>query len=342
MRVTDTPPPSLAAGDIQRLLREHYGVEGTLSPLVSERDQNFRVQTGEGPGFVAKIANAQEAALVTDFQVEALRHLERAGCPVPVPRVMPTVDGGYVTSCTDGDDHYRMRLVTWVDGTPLAGERPAGPALSRLLGVSLARLDTGLAGFSHPGERQELLWDMQRALEVAEGLGHVRDRELRACVGRCFDDFERLALPVFPALRSQIIHNDLNPGNVLITADRPARIAGVIDFGDMVRAPLIVDVAIAASYLRSDAADALAPAAALVAGFGSVTPLDDQELALVHCLMRTRLATTIVMMYTRLSRQAGDDAYLQKTLRSEGSAERFLARLEAIPADAFADRVRRA
>ena len=340
MRVTDTPPPALAARDVQRLLRERYGVEGTLSPLVSERDQNFRVDTGKGSGFVAKIANAQEAALVTDFQVEALRHLERAGCPVPVPKVVPALDGTFVTSCTDGGDHYRMRLVTWVDGAPPAAEQLADPALSRLLGVSLARLDAGLAGFSHPGERQELLWDMQRALEVREELRHVRDRQLRDRVSRCFDEFERLVLPVFPSLRAQVIHNDLNPGNVLVTGDHPPRVAGVIDFGDMVRAPLIVDVAIAASYLRSDATDALAPAAALVAGFGSVTPLRDEELAVVHGLMRTRLATTIVMMHARLSRQAADDAYLQKTLRSEGSAERFLARLEDVSPAAFADRVR--
>ena len=239
MRVTDTPPPSLAARDVQRLLRERYGVDGTLSPLVSERDQNFRL---------AKIANLQEAARVTDFQVEALRHLERAGCPVPVPRVVPAVDGSLVTGFADGDELFRMRLVTWVSGKPLAGAPPADPALSRLLGESLARLDAGLEDFSHPGEHQELL----------------RDR-----VSRCFDDFERQALPVFPSLRTQVIHNDLNPGNVLITGDRPARVAGVIDFGDMVRAPLIVDAAIAASYLRSDADDALAPAAALVAGVGS-------------------------------------------------------------------------
>lgn len=339
MRVTETPPPSLAAEDVQRLLRENYGVEGSLSPLVSERDQNFRVDTGSGPGFVAKIANAQEAAQVTEFQVEALRHLERAGCAVAVPRVIPTLDGEFVTSFMSGDDRYRMRLVTWVPGSPLVGRR-VDPPLAWSLGESLARLDAGLATFSHAGERQELLWDMQRALEVRDGTKHVRDRELRARVGRCFDTFEHDALPVFPSLRTQVIHNDLNPGNVLVTDGDPARVAGIIDFGDMVRAPLVVDVAIAASYLRSDAADALAPAAALVAGFESVTPLDDDELALVHGLMRTRLATTIVMMYSRLSRQTADDAYLEKTLQSEGSAQRFLARLEAVAGGAFADRVR--
>jgi Ser/Thr protein kinase RdoA (MazF antagonist) len=339
MQVTETPPPSLAAEKVQRLLRENYGIEGSLAPLVSERDQNFRVDTGSGPAFVAKIANAREAGQVTEFQVEALRHLERAGCPVAVPRVVPARDGGFVTGFVSGGDRYRMRLVTWVPGSPLVGKQ-VHPPLARSLGESLARIDVGLSTFSHPGERQELLWDMQRALEVRDGTRHVRDRELRARVRKCFDDFERNALPAFPVLRAQVIHNDLNPGNVLVTGGTSSRVAGVIDFGDMVRAPLVVDVAIAASYLRSDDADALAPAAALVAGFGSVTPLGDDELSLVHGLMCTRLATTIVMMYSRLSRQTADDAYLEKTLQSEGSAQRFLAKLEAVTAGTFADRVR--
>ena len=271
--------------------------------------------------------------------MEALRHLQRVGCRVTVPRVEPALDGTLVTSVLSGEARYRLRLVSWVPGSPLSG-RDVDAALARQLGETLARLDAGLAAFSHPGERQELLWDMQRALDVRKGTRHVRDPGLRARVERCFDDFERNALPAFPALRAQVIHNDLNPGNVLVTDGSPTRVAGVIDFGDMLRAPLVVDAAIAASYLRSEAADALAPAAALVAGFDSTTPLEDEELALVHGLIRTRLATTIVMMHTRLSRQAGDDAYLRQNLDSEGSAGRFLARLEAVTAGEFAGRVR--
>jgi Ser/Thr protein kinase RdoA (MazF antagonist) len=341
MRVTDAPPPSLAAEEAARLIRDRYGVNGTLSPLVSERDQNFRVDVGGVPRFVAKIANSAEAAEVTDFQVEALRHLERVGCRVTVPRVIPALDGTLMIDVVTESDAYRLRLVSWVPGCPLAG-RDVDAGLARQLGETLARLDAGLAAFSHPGERQELLWDMQRALEVRDRARHVRDPGLRERVARCFDDFERDALPLFPSLRAQVIHNDLNPGNVLISDAAPVRVAGVIDFGDMLRAPLVVDVAIAASYLRSDAGDALAPAAALIAGFDSVVPLTDDELGLIHGLVRTRLATTIVMMHTRLVRQAGGDEYLDKNLDSEGSAEGFLDRLEAVSAEDFADRVRRA
>jgi len=338
MQVTNTPPPALATEDVQHLLLADYGIEGTLRPLVSERDQNFRVDAAGGRRFVAKIANASEAEAVTEFQVLALQHLQRSGCPVPVPRVVPARDGSLLKTLVSGEDRYRVRLVTWVPGKPAVEHCPSRN-LAAELGAALARIDAGLADFAHPGERQELLWDMQRALEVGAGVGHVPDRELRARVSRCFDDFERSALPALGGLREQVIHNDLNPGNFLLTEGQPAHVAGVIDFGDMLRAPLVVDVAIAASYLRSDAKDALAPAAALVAGFGSITPLGETELSLVHGLMRTRLATTIVMMYTRLAARSDQDAYLAKTLRNEGSAARFLERLEALGQRAFGAQV---
>ena len=110
----------------------------------------------------------------------------------------------------------------------------------------------------------------------------------------------------------------------------------------MVRAPLVVDVAIAASYLRFGAADALEPAVALIAGFDSITPLVDAELSVLRDLLRTRLATTMTMMYWRVAMRADTDEYLRKALQDEGSAERFLRTLNAVTGQCFARRVKRA
>lgn len=339
MQVTSSPPPELRGEEIQRLLDREYALSGVLSPLVSERDQNFRLDAEDGRRFAVKVANAAEAAVVTEFQVAALRHLEQTNCPIAVPRVLPTRQGEYTTSIRSGSDSHVVRVVTWVPGEPLVGACP-DVRLARALGETLAHVDAGLRDFEHPGQRQKLLWDMQRAAELREQVIHTPEPALRERLARCFDDFEKRAMPAFPGLRHQVIHNDLNPGNVLVTGTEAAGISGVIDFGDMLRAPLVVDVAIAASYLRSEADDALAPAAALAAGFASVTRLDDDEIVLLHDLMRTRLATTITMMYWRIASREGADKYLQKTLQDERSAERFLDKLEAATAERFAERVR--
>jgi Ser/Thr protein kinase RdoA (MazF antagonist) len=118
-------------------------------------------------------------------------------------------------------------------------------------------------------------------------------------------------------------------------------IAGVIDFGDMIRAPLIIEVAIAASYLRSDADDALAELVAFVAAYNDVTPLEDRECSLLYDLVRMRLATTIAIRYWRMSARPTGDAYLQKALTEHG-AEQFLARIGEVPREQFSNRIRMA
>lgn len=341
MQVTSPPPPELHGEDIERLLDREYDLAGVLTPLVSERDQNFRLDAADGRRFVVKIANAAEAAVVTEFQIAALRHLEGAECPVTVPRVVPTVKDEYATSIKSGTNGHIVRVVTWLPGTPLVGGCP-DTRLAWALGETLAQLDAGLRDFAHPGECHELLWDMQRATELRDQIIHAPEAALRDRLAQCLDDFEARALPGFQALRHQVIHNDLNPGNVLVSGSDTPSVTGVIDFGDMLRAPLVVDVAIAASYLRSEADEALEPAAMLVAGFASVTALGDDEIMLLHDLIRTRLATTITMMYWRIASRTDADEYLQKTLQDERSAERFLDKVEAATPEQFTELVRAA
>jgi hydroxylysine kinase len=331
-------PPVFQEAQVRQLVAEQYGLDGDYKSLVSERDQNFRLTTAEGSRYVVKIASAAEDSLVTDFQIQALLHLQNKNCRVAVPRVVKTRAGEITTSLSSGEAVHALRVVTYLGGRPL--DEVAGNAgLARSLGTCLADLDAALSDFDHPGECQELLWDMQRAGELHDLISHMADPQLQDTVRECLDDFGQYALPEFASLRRQVIHNDINPDNVLVTESAPVVVAGVIDFGDMIRAPLIVDVAIAASYLRSEADDALAELVAFVAAYNDVTPLDETERNLLYDLVRMRLATTITIRDWRMSARPAADAYLQKAL-SEHGAEQFLARIGAMRRDQFSERIR--
>jgi hydroxylysine kinase len=328
-------PPNFEPDKVLAFLESDYGMQGRLSLLVSERDQNFRLDATDGQQFVVKIANSAEPFAITDFQVQALRHIEAQGCDVAVPRVCPTQDGDALTTIGAGSGRHCVRVVSYVPGVPLEGQSP-DPTIAFDMGRSLALIDQALQDFSHAGESQVLLWDMQRAAELRPLVKHVPG-ELQQLVDECIDIFEQELAPGFEALRTQVIHNDLNPGNILVTGSDPRSVAGVIDFGDMLRAPLVIDVAIAASYLRATD-DGLETLGAFVAGFESQLPLESSERELLFDLARTRLAATITLLYWRAAARSADDPYLKKALE-ERSSERFLRHLSQLGRGCFFETV---
>ena len=140
-------------------------------------------------------------------------------------------------------------------------------------------------------------------------------------------------MPVFNSLRSQVIHNDLNPDNVLLREPGGSEIAGVIDFGDMLRSPLIVDVAVAAAYLRSMTGNPLTLIVEFIAGYHSETPLLRGEIDVLHDLIKTRLMTTVSILAWRKSLRGSEDAYLRAYAESESAARLFLQKMSEIPRD---------
>ncbi len=326
-------PPSLTVDDVAHAVETAFGLRGDYLPLVSERDQNFMLRSACGSRYVVKVTSRFEKPVATDFRIDALRYLEQAN-DVFVPQVRQTLAGETSFGISDERGTYRLRVVTWVDGISLES-KPLDEGIARDLGTALARLDRAFDGFSHPGERPELLWDLQRAAELRDLLSCIDDADIRVRVARAVDDFENSVLPKLPRLRAQIIHGDANPGNVLLTDNG----IGFIDFGDIVKAPLIFDVAIAASYLRvltSDPADLIVP---FVAAYHSHRPLQALERDLLFDLVRARLATTVTLLYWRLSARGQDDPYRQKALADEDGAARFLDLLDALGRKAFLEKM---
>ena len=56
----------------------HFGLEAKVSNLLGERDQNFLLEIDGDKKYVLKIANSCEEHLFTDFQIQALIHIEVA------------------------------------------------------------------------------------------------------------------------------------------------------------------------------------------------------------------------------------------------------------------------
>ncbi|MFT5138811.1 MAG: hydroxylysine kinase [Lysobacterales bacterium] len=303
-------PPSFTVNEATAIALEHYAVKADASSLWSERDQNFRLLTHSGDQFVLKIANSLESVGVIDFQTRALEHIAKNDPHLPVPRTIVTVNGGDYCSIHDAQGRSHMvRLISWLDGE-IIDEMRIGPELLCEAGRLLAKLGIALCGFSHPAANHHLIWDLKNSGDLIDLLPNVDEAELRELLEEALSLFQHRVLPVIGNLRAQIIHADLNRGNILISDDESQKITGIIDFGDMVHTPLIMDPAIAAAYHLSESGDPLGQSLHLIGGYHEVTPLEPVEAEILLDLMIARLCTSIIVSAWRVKLYPENSEYL--------------------------------
>lgn len=337
--VLDAPPIAVSSAVAQTVLETRFGLSGSATALGGERDRNFRVTTTAGHDCLLKFTHPAERETVTDFQVSALLRLAERDPTLPIPRVVHARDGdpAPVHILADGRSS-RVRLSSYLTGTPLAGRVPSRPFCHRL-GQWLARLDEALADFDHPVAGQIMPWDLQRAEQWLPQTESLEDPRAREAVRRPLRHFAEQLRPRLDRLPRQPIHNDLNGHNVLFAENDVDRPAGIIDFGDMLFAPRIVDLAVAAAYRMNDPADPLAGALALIGGYHRQSPLEPEERELLPGLIQTRLAMAITISTHRARAEPTNADYL---LRNTATSWHALRHCLALSPGAFESRMNEA
>jgi Ser/Thr protein kinase RdoA (MazF antagonist) len=293
---------------VSRIALDVFGITGEAFSLSSERDETFLFRATDGARYVLKIASAAERIDVLQFQTAALLHLERHAPTLPISRIVPAIDGREIFPLKFADGSVRLvRLLTFLDGEQLY-KAPSSTTQLRNLGVMLAELGLGLKTFDFPAPDNVLLWDLTHVLDLKARIADVIPAN-RGLVASALDNYETNAALQANVLPIQVIHNDFNPHNILVSESDAERIAGVIDFGDIVRAPLINDLAVALSY-QIGKTDGLAISETLLAGYHSIRPLLAEELECLPALIRARLAMTVIITEWRAATHPNNAAYI--------------------------------
>lgn len=329
------PDPAAVAA----LVRERYRMDGSLSPLSGERDRNYLLQTQDGGRYMLKVSHPRETPLVADFQTQALLHVARVAPDLPVQRIVPAQGGEPSLLWQPPDGQQRVvRMFSYLPGKPMP-DAPRTPLQRIRLARTLARLDAALSGFDHPAGELALPWDIQRADSVRGLLDDIDDAGRRALACEALAAFERHVKPMLPGLRRQPIHNDLNIYNVLVGEDDTDRIAAILDFGDMVKAPLINDLAVACAYQMGVEGDPLENVLPFVAAYHAVLPLTAGEVDLLFDLMLARLLMVVAISGWRARCYPDNAPYL---LRNNAPSWARLAGGLRLGRDAAARRLRQA
>jgi 4-aminobutyrate aminotransferase-like enzyme/Ser/Thr protein kinase RdoA (MazF antagonist) len=278
---------------LTEILTTHFALDvDHCRVLPGEVDLNAFVSTADGTRYVLKLYAADTSNDGLELQDAALARLATIapGLIVPALVLRTSVD-------IDGASHV-ARMLSWVDGRPLADIEPSSTLL-RAIGRAVARTDQALGDVEHSALDRRYRWNMMQCNDLPTSSNVWATQTLRAF---CND-----TLPVLRLLPQQAIHNDANDDNVVIAEDDAV---ALIDFGDIVRSPRIVGLGVAVAYAMLRQLDPLAAAAAVVGGYHEASPLHPEELAVLDATVRARLAMSITIAELQVAEHPDNADYL--------------------------------
>lgn len=282
--------PSFDADDFAKIVKEHYGIEGEISPLVSFEDQNARVKTPTQK-YVLKISNKKWPRSFVQMQSDVLGHLKQTAPNLTFPSVVKSLDGKIMVFV----DGFAVRLLTYLEGDVLAN-MPRNSELYCDVGRFLGQFSKAMQSFSPEAhEGSDVEWKLDHVIECKKYLPEVVDEDTRDRISRLFEVYEKKILPKVSGLRKAIIHSDANEQNFLIDPSNPTKITGLIDFGEMQLGSQVNELAITLAYGLLGEDDIEMASNNIINGYMDEFPLEQQELDILYYLMAMRLVTTITM-----------------------------------------------
>ena len=131
----------------------------------------------------------------------------------------------------------------------------------------------------------------------AKYLDVVSDEKKKSLLKIVFEMFESNILAVSDRLPQQVIHSDLNEGNIIVEEKNGTpEISGLIDFGDITYSYRVFEVSICMAYLallRPD--DCIHAAGTVLAGYLSVTSLSALEYSILYHCVASRIVQSLTI-----------------------------------------------
>ncbi|MGI9667009.1 MAG: aminotransferase class III-fold pyridoxal phosphate-dependent enzyme [Acidimicrobiia bacterium] len=278
-----TTPPAL---DPMLIAREQFGIDGTATTLPGYVDTNVRISSGDDV-YVLRIADRADpeaTRLIVEAQIVAF------GAGLPVAETLLTRDGSHLGALPDGRIATMRR---WLEGDTFEDlDHPASAA--RSIGETAARMVIALAPIEGTNTSSRR-WDLAHAdSTISELRNHIKDDTRQHLVEQVVIRLRECSLAELPR---QVVHNDLNPGNLIVKNDH---VTGIIDFGDCTTTYRIAELAIATAYLMMKQEDPVAVAAEACAAYAALQTVTAVEAGAFLTLVLARLAVSGTVAASRV------------------------------------------
>ena len=300
-------PPEISAALAEKVAVDVFGVVASARSLGSHQDRNFLLTTSDGP-FLLKFSNPATTIDELIAQNAAIEYLSQRATGIRMPRALPGRDGESVSVTNIAGAAVGVRLLQFVAGEPLSGDRYLNRAMTRAIGAMAATIDVALSELSAPALEREHEWDLQCAPQVLEALlPSVVDEGLRARLAFASHN-AILALGATAAdLPQQLIHGDLTDDNVVALPRTNHVPDGVIDFGDLNHSWTVGELAVTVASLLHHRGGSLDSAMGAVSAYHAIRPLARAEAESLWPLVVIRGAVLVASGNQVASADSGND-----------------------------------
>ena len=292
MSVFNSVPPKINQIHLIKWLKSKYPFlknrNFILKKLNSERDKNFLIKLNNLPSFVLKISNPEESKdllLMQDFILDNLskRISIKSFIPKKIHKTILTYSDLLGRSCY-------VRILHFVDGKMYALVKH-NTSLEKSLGTMLGILSSELKNLNKPAAFRDFEWDPSNIMWLEKDLKLFNGRK-KDILLKNINEHNFFVQNNKKNLRYSLTHGDANNYNLVVKKNK---VVGLLDYGDMIYAPTINDLAIALSYALMNKNDLYSSLENIVKTYHNRFKINFDEIFSLMTLVKTRLSITVVM-----------------------------------------------
>ena len=290
-----------------------------LKKFNSERDINFLIKLKNAPSFVLKISNPEESKeflLLQDFILDNLnkRNSIKSFVPTKIHKTINTYSDLLGRLCY-------VRILHFFEGKMYALVKH-NEHLEKSLGSMLGNLSNELKNLNNPAAFREFEWDPSNILLIQKNLKLFKDKKKDILLTN-INEHNFFVKNNIKKLRYSLTHGDANNYNLVVKKNE---VVGLLDYGDMIYAPTINDLAVALSYALMNKNDLYSSLKNIVIAYHNKFSISFDEIFSLITLVKARLSITVVMA-EKQRKKFPDNNYLSI---SEKDAWKLLYKLNDI------------
>ena len=323
MSVFNSIPPRINQNLLILWLKENYSFLNkksiSLKPLNSERDKNYLISIDFKKKYVLKISNSEESKELLDLQDYILSKLsKRSSLRNFIPK---KIHSSIKTFLDVNNRKCFIRILSFIDGKMYASVKH-NSSLEISLGSLLGSLSKELQNLVKPSAFRKFEWDPSNIKWINNEVKFFTGKK-RKIIIKNLQEHNTFVLNNLNCLRFSLTHGDANNYNIVVKKNK---ILGLLDYGDMIYAPTINDLAVSLSYALMNKDNLYQTLKNIITSYHKNFLITFDEIYSLMTLVKARLTITVVMA-EKQRKKFPDNKYLSI---SEKDAWDLLYKLDLI------------